>query len=276
VYLLASDRSPTGRPAAETIMTNTIHTPQPTDRTAERPTPTPARPGVGRAVLVAVGLTVLGLVAGTLFGLVPVLVEFLRTGEAALGPLTLLASTVLTMAGYAAVALWYARRYDLAIPVRRPTRRDAGWIVGGTLVALAGVTASLLALTALGIEAAPNAVGTFGEETPVVFLALAALSVLAIGPAEELLFRGAIQGRLRESVGPVGAVLGAGALFASVHAFAVIGTLGATLTTVAVIFVLSTVLGAAYERTRNVVVPALLHGLYNATLFVLAYAGSGL
>jgi membrane protease YdiL (CAAX protease family) len=205
---------------------------------------------------------------------VPVLAEFLRTGEAALAPPTLLASTVLTMAGYAAVGLWYARRYGLAIPLRLPTRRDVGWIAGGTLLALAGVTVALVGLAALGIEAAPNAVGGFGEAMPVLFLALAALSVLAIGPAEELLFRGAVQGRLRETVGPVGAVLGAGALFASVHAFAVVGTLGATLTTVAVIFVLSLVLGVAYERTRNIVVPALLHGLYNATLFVAAYAGA--
>lgn len=256
-------------------MTDHIHTPEPTDRTAERPTPAPAR-GVGRAALVAIGLTILGLVVGTLFGLVPVLVNVLVTGETAFGPAVLLTSTAFTMAGYAGVALWYARRYDLSIPARRPTRRDAGWVLGGTLLALAGVTASLVALTALGLEAAPNAIGTFGESTPVVFLALAVLSVVAIGPAEELLFRGAVQGRLRAALGPVGAVLGAGALFASVHAFAVIGTLGATLTTVAVIFVLSTVLGVAYERTRNVVVPALLHGLYNATLFVFAYVGTGL
>lgn len=229
---------------------------------------------VARAALVAAGLTVLGLLAGTVLGLVPVLAEFLLTGETAFAPPTLLASTVLTMAGYAAVGLWFVRRYGVAIPVRRLTRRDVGWIAGGTLIALAGVTLSLVTLAALGIEAAPNAIGGFGEETPVVFLALAALSVVAIGPAEELLFRGAVQGRLRATVGPVGAVLGAGALFASIHAFAVVGTLGATLTTVAIIFVFSMVLGVAYERTRNIVVPALLHGCYNATLFVFAYVGT--
>lgn len=244
---------------------------RPSDVT-ERRGPGGAR-AVARAALVAAGLTILGLVAGTVLGLVPVLAEFLLTGEAAFAPPTLLASTVLTMAGYAAVALWYARRYGLAIPLRRPTRRDVGWVAGGTLLALAGVTVALVALSSLGIEAAPNAIGGFGEEMPVVFLALAVLSVLAIGPAEELLFRGAVQGRLRATLGPVGAVLGAGALFASVHALAVVGTLGATLTTVAVIFVLSLVLGVAYERTRNILVPALLHGFYNATLFVAAYVG---
>ncbi|WP_254832028.1 CPBP family intramembrane glutamic endopeptidase [Haloglomus salinum] len=250
------------------------------DAAGERPSDATARGGrrdaraVARAALVAAGLTVLGLLAGTLLGLVPVIVEVFLTGAAAFAPPTLLASTVLTMAGYAAVGLWFARQYGVAIPARRPTRRDVGWITGGTLLALAGVTVSLVALASLGVEAAPNAIGGFGEAMPVLFLALAALSVVAIGPAEEILFRGAVQGRLRATVGPVGAVVGAGALFASIHAFAVVGALGATLTTVAIIFVLSTVLGVAYERTRNIVVPALLHGFYNATLFVFAYVGT--
>jgi hypothetical protein len=249
--------------------------------TTERPTSpdaTERRGGVraaARAALVAVGLTVLGLLVGTLLGLLPVLAEFLRTGEATLTPAILVLSTLLTMGGYAAVGLWYVRRYGVALPTRRPTRRDAAWILGGTVLALVGVTVSLFALGALGIEAAPNAIGVAGEAAPVVFLALAVVSILAVGPAEELLFRGAIQGRLRETVGPVGAILGAGALFASVHAVAVVGTLGATVTSVAVIFVVSSVLGVAYERTRNVVVPMLLHGLYNATLFTVAYLGSG-
>ncbi|WP_276258365.1 CPBP family intramembrane glutamic endopeptidase [Haloglomus litoreum] len=245
----------------------------PASDVTDRRTPRGAR-AIARAALVAAGLTLLGLVAGTVLGLVPVLVEFLLTGEAVFAPPTLLASTVLTMGGYAAVGLWFARRYGVALPARVPTRRDVGWVAGGTLLALVGVTTSLVVLSSLGIEAAPNAIGGFGEAMPVLFLALAALSVVAIGPAEEILFRGAVQGRLRATVGPTGAVLGAGALFASIHAFAVVGTLGATLTTVAVIFVLSLVLGVAYERTRNIVVPALLHGFYNATLFVAAYVGT--
>ncbi len=31
--------------------------------------------------------------------------------------------------------------------------------------------------------------------------------------------------------------------------------------------------GAAYERTGNLAVPALIHGLYNSTLAVLLYVG---
>jgi membrane protease YdiL (CAAX protease family) len=39
----------------------------------------------------------------------------------------------------------------------------------------------------------------------------------------------------------------------------------------AIILVVAVVLGVVYEYTNNIVVPALVHGLYNATLISLAY-----
>jgi hypothetical protein len=39
----------------------------------------------------------------------------------------------------------------------------------------------------------------------------------------------------------------------------------------AIIFGVAVVLGALYEYTDNVVVPALAHGAYNAVLFVTSY-----
>ena len=231
----------------------------------------PSRTGRPRAVLVALGLTLVGLVVGTALGATAIVAEGVLTGSFLESGAFFLASAALTMVGYALVALVYARRYGLAIPARIPTRREIGWVLGGTVLALATVTALSALVATLGLEAAPNAVGLVGSERPSLFLALAVLSVLAVGPAEELLFRGAVQGRLREAFGPVGAVLGASAIFAAVHAVAVVGTLGATLVTISILMATSLVLGVAYERTRNVVVPALLHGLYNATLLTLAY-----
>jgi hypothetical protein len=223
-------------------------------------------------VLVAVGLTLLGLVVGSLLGVVPVVYELVRTGDVALSPETLVASVVLTMVGYALVGGLYARRYLGGIPLRMPTRTDAAWVLGGTVVALVAVVALSVALAGAGIEAAPNSIGVIGEGTPAVFLALAVVAILFIGPGEELLFRTAIQGRLRRVFGPTGAVVGASILFAGIHALAVVGSLGATLTSVGVIAVVSLVLGVAYERTRNLAVPALVHGLYDAVLLVVTYA----
>ena len=41
--------------------------------------------------------------------------------------------------------------------------------------------------------------------------------------------------------------------------------------TIAVLFIPSLVFGWAYERSENIVVPSLAHGLYNSTLFGLLY-----
>lgn len=231
----------------------------------------PARSGRGRALLVALALTVVGLVAGTVLGAVPFVVEVLRTGSTDLGAGILVSSLVATMVGYALVGGLYARRY-LDVTVRVPTRRDLLWTVGGLFGTLAAITVLGLVLFSLGIQGAPNSIGVVGEETPTFLLVVAVLSILLVGPAEELLFRGAIQGRLRESFGPPGAILGASVLFGSIHLVAVVGTLGESLVSVALITAVSLVFGYVYERTRNVVVPALVHGFYNATLLTLTYA----
>nr|WP_233265024.1 CPBP family intramembrane glutamic endopeptidase [Halomarina oriensis] len=105
-----------------------------------------------------------------------------------------------------------------------------------------------------------------------LLLLLVPLSLVLVGPGEELFYRGVVQGWLRESFGPVGAVLTASVLFASIH---VPGLVGASATsvvaTLAIITFLAVYLGALYEYTGNLVVPALVHGLYNATQFLLAY-----
>jgi len=226
--------------------------------------------GRGRAVLVALLLTVVGLGVGTLLGLVPVVVEVVRTGTVEFGAGLLVASLVFTMVGYGLVGGFYARRY-LAVEVRVPTGRDLLWVVAGLFGTLAAITALGTAALSLGLEGAPNSVGVAGQETPVFLLVVAVLSILLVGPAEELLFRGAIQGRLRESFGPAAAIVGASVLFGSIHLVAVVGTLGQSLVSVGLITVVSLVLGYVYERTRNVVVPALVHGFYNATLLTLTY-----
>lgn len=230
----------------------------------------PVRPGRGRALLVAVALTVVGLVVGTVFGAIPVLVEVFRTGSTGLGAGVLAGSLVTTMVGYALVGGLYARWY-LDVTVRVPTGRDLLWTAAGLFGTLAAMTVLGVLLFVLGIEGAPNGIGVVGEQTPAFLLVAAVLSILLVGPAEELLFRGAIQGRLRESFGPAGAILGASVLFGSIHLVAVVGTIGQSLVSVALITTVSLVLGYVYERTRNVVVPALVHGFYNATLLTVTY-----
>jgi membrane protease YdiL (CAAX protease family) len=114
-------------------------------------------------------------------------------------------------------------------------------------------------------------VAEFASADPTVLLWLIPGSFLLIGPGEELLFRGIVQGRLRETFDRVSGVVLASALFAAVHFAALTGGTGGRLVTITVLFFPALVFGSVYELTDNLVVPALVHGAYNATLFALAY-----
>lgn len=157
--------------------------------------------------------------------------------------------------------------------VRVPTVADLAWVGGGYLLAMSALVVASVVVGLVGAEAAPNQISELGLEHPTLLLLLVPASLLLIGPGEELLFRGVVQGTLRRAFGPVGAVVLASAIFAAVHYVALTGGVGPRLTSVAVLFLPSLVLGAAYERTGNLVVPALIHGLYNSTIVVLLYLG---
>ncbi|MFB9808419.1 lysostaphin resistance A-like protein [Haladaptatus pallidirubidus] len=126
-------------------------------------------------------------------------------------------------------------------------------------------------LTTFGIQSAQNEIATLGEQDPRVFLLLIPLSFLLIGPGEELLYRGVVQERLRESFGRWPAIALASLIFAFVHVFSLQGQDTGIIVYLGILFVLSPILGAAYEYTRNLVVPALIHGAFNALQFGLAY-----
>ncbi|MFB6353444.1 MAG: lysostaphin resistance A-like protein [Halobacteriales archaeon] len=227
-----------------------------------------------RAVAAAVGLAGAGLGAAFVVTLAAALVV------GALGvQLGVVVSVVLTLALTAGVAfggvsvayLAYRGRGPSTVGLRWLSVPDLAWTGGGYLLALGAALVVSLAVVAAGGEPAPNQLSQLGVEAPALLLLLVPVSLLFIGPGEELLFRGVVQGRLREAFGPAAAVLLSSAIFAGSHFLALVGSAGARLTTIAVLFFPALVLGAAYERTGNLVVPALIHGLYNATLAVLLY-----
>ena len=83
------------------------------------------------------------------------------------------------------------------------------------------------------------------------------------------MFRGLVQGTLRENFHPARAIILASALFASIHLFSLSGE--GKLVYIGIAFVLALVLGAAYEYTDNLAVPAVIHGTYNAVQFAESY-----
>lgn len=223
-----------------------------------------------RAVLVAVGLFALGVLANLVLS-VAVAVPLFLAGVGVTSAAALVLLTLAGQLGFAAVAVGYLRRWLSGVPVRRPTRSDAR-VVGLYTVAVLLVAFGFTALsTLLPIEPTTSVVGDVAASAPWVLLAFAALSVLVVAPAEELLFRGAVQGRLRRAFGPVAAVVGAGLLFAAMHVlnFGVLNA-GAAVA-LGVIFLVGALLGWAYERTGNLLVPMAIHGAYNAVLFGAAY-----
>jgi len=182
--------------------------------------------------------------------------------------------TVVQFAALAAAVIWYGRvvREGLlraVVPDRRAALLMAGGIV--TLVAANYGISSLF--TRLGFESGTNAAVAAGAGDPTYFLIMIVVSIVFVGPAEELLFRGAVQGRLRASWGMWPAILAATALFGLVHAPAVSGGRAAVASAVVTATILGVLLGYLYERTDNVVVPAVVHGVNNAVIFAGLYLG---
>lgn len=146
-------------------------------------------------------------------------------------------------------------------------------VVGiGYVVAIAAAITGSLILQSLQVDAGQNTAAEMAMEAPEILLLLIPASILIIGPGEEALFRGVVQGRVREVLSPVPGVLIPSAIFAGLHWFALSGGSPAgNLLALGILLGPAIVFGASYEYTGNLVVPALIHGTYNATLFTLLY-----
>ncbi|WP_458210775.1 CPBP family intramembrane glutamic endopeptidase [Haladaptatus sp. NG-SE-30] len=213
--------------------------------------------GIGQIVVVAI---VLGSMAAGID---------LRSRPALLLGTSIVMLQGVTFGGVALAYLSYKDRGIGFIRARVPSLRDIGLTVGGFGALLAGLYVISAVISALGLQSAENAIVDIGSRNPEVFLLLVPLSFLLIGPGEELLFRGLIQGLLRESFSPARAIVLASALFAVVHVFSLQGE--GKLVYLSVVFLLALILGGLYEYTDNLVVPSLVHGGYNATLFGIQY-----
>lgn len=174
--------------------------------------------------------------------------------------------------------LSYTGRGLSFLRARVPSLGDVVWVVGGVVAIFALLFVVAIAISVInsvtGVEPAQNSITELADRDPSVLLLLIPAAFLVIGPAEELLFRGIIQGRLREVFGPVGAIATASVIFGLGHATALTGGSGgiaAFAIPLAALSLLSVVFGVTYERTGNLLVPVLIHGAYDAVLFGLIY-----
>ncbi len=182
------------------------------------------------------------------------------------------AATVLGVGSVAVGFLVWTERGPSFIDLSVPTLRDLGYIVGGLLAIVGAAIAINALLGATGTEGADHGSFERAAGAPELLLVLTVASVLVIGPFEELLYRNVIQKSLYAYFSRAGAVVVASVPFAIVHAAAYAGgDLGQSIVSLGVVLALSLLLGTLYARTENLVVPALVHGLYNAFVYYTTY-----
>ena len=94
---------------------------------------------------------------------------------------------------------------------------------------------------------------------------LVGISILLVGPAEELAFRGFIQRGLENSYGKTAGLIVASVLFGLLHGFN-------SLRSIIPVTVLSLFLGYIWQKTNyNTTATAWMHGLYDALTITIAY-----
>jgi membrane protease YdiL (CAAX protease family) len=231
--------------------------------------------GWGTRIVVSTVLLVLAVILGGVFLFVG---ERLFRGVESVVLLAVLAIGLAEL-GFVVAALAFlfaADRGSEYVSYRFPNRHDGLYTVGGTLGLYALALTAAVGVRALGgtMVGAPPAVFD-ASELRAILLAMVVLSVVVIGPAEELFFRGVVQSYLDGAFSRPGAIVVTSLLFAVVHVptFASVTAGAAQWIAATTIFTISVVLGYLYARTDNLLVPAVAHGVYDATLFGLVYLG---
>ena len=252
------DESPSGSPGPGTPAANADESPLRTVGAA-------VALGVGGVLLLVLVINVIGLVGSTVgLPFEVLLIVSLAAGQyvGLVGP----GAAYLRARGFG----W--RRLRSYLGVRLPTLREVGVVVGGYVTLIIGILifASMITLLDLPEPANNQGAETFADNPNLIPIGIV-LMFLVVGPAEEFLFRGVIQNRLRERLSVVPAVATVSCIFAGAH----LVTLGPDATTTAAASFLALlvpagiVLGAVYEYTGNFVVPWLLHSINNSVILVL-------
>lgn len=162
-----------------------------------------------------------------------------------------------------------AARPGRALPGRK-LLRDGFVTVTIALPVLAAtglIWQTVLQLGGIELEA-QDLVGIFAETESMPLLAFMILLATVVAPVtEELLFRGGLYRYARTRFPRWVALLVPSLLFASLHG---------NLASFAPLVALGVILSLAYERTGNIMVPIIAHGLFNLNTILLILAGVGL
>jgi len=239
------------------------HTPE------DAPAPQADRATPWKRGLVAVGLTVLAVIVNGIFTL-PALITL--TGLKQFVAVMLLGEVAFLTTGVAFLLLTDRGidYLDLSIPDGRTL---AKFLLGGTIVLFTLRTSIVGTASVAGVPLAPPTLLESSGDPRSILLLLIPLSIIVVGPCEELLFRGVLQRYLRGAFSVRGSILGAGILFALIHVptLVVVPSLLGIVVTISVIFLVGLGFGWIYVQTNSLPVAMGVHGLYNAMIGASAY-----
>lgn len=228
----------------------------------------------GRSVAVALGLMLVGaivsqvLLAGVIVGanaagLIDSAIDFYGVASVVTG---------LGMVIVPGIYVWKTGRGAAFCKLRKPSGYEIVAGLAGGVGLFVFLEVSTAVLSALGVPKAPGQISQVAQETPELALVLAATSLVVTAPAEEFLFRGAIQSRLLEEFSARVSIGLTAALFGVLHFTSLSGTPVGVVTAVVVAVALSTGLGIAYHKSSSIATPIVMHGVYNALFLVSVYA----
>lgn len=174
--------------------------------------------------------------------------------------------------GFAVAAAGYLSVTDRWGLIHRhaPSARDLKWTGVGFGVLLGLYLVIGVGLSALGVDTGESVLEQQIRAQPLLGLYYIPVTLVLVAPAEELVFRGAVQGLFRREYGVPFAVAGSSAAFAAIHFTSFTGS--GALVTLGVVLVLGGVLGTVYEKSESLFAPVVAHGLYNTVQFAVTYA----
>lgn len=175
------------------------------------------------------------------------------------------------LVGFAYVSL----RSTFQIPIQIPNRDALAALLCGLGMSFGTAFLSLASTDAIlpAIEILPGFMQytNLASPTGTGLILAAVISLVVIGPAEEFFFRGVIQERLSTSLSTKSALSLASVVFALFHVYPIL-LLSPPLTAVVHMTLYYTLMGAifgwVYIRTDTIVTPALVHGVFNAVIFL--------
>lgn len=178
-------------------------------------------------------------------------------------------AVVLSQVFFLSIGLAFASISRADIPLSRPSIDDL-YIIGiASLSSIFVLVGGGMAQSFLGLSPASE---VHTQESGSILIGFWAVSLFLAPLAEELLFRGAIQGGLRSRTGPIVSIIGASSVFGAVHLLNFSGTLPEVLSATILVSLVSVPFAVSYEITDNLAVPIASHTLYNSIIFATVYS----